>query len=113
MNNLISVLPLIGPQDNVGSPAIPDQVQDGPSPNQNKLSAMDGEKFKRWRSAASTTAKLLLRGTKESADAFPPLKSVVGGLCFILDNYEVLQPFSICDTDTYRCFSKQMQTNKR
>ena len=37
----------------------------------------------------SDTAKLLLRTVRDSADAFPPLKSVAGGLCFILDNYEV------------------------
>lgn len=34
-------------------------------------------------------AKLILNGVKESADFFGPLKSVAGGLCFILDNCEV------------------------
>ena len=42
-----------------------------------------------WGSTASSSAKLVLRGVKDSADAFPPLKSVAGGLCFILENYEV------------------------
>ena len=42
-----------------------------------------------WKSAASAKAKLLLRGVRDSADAFGPLKSVAGGLCFILENYEV------------------------
>jgi len=42
-----------------------------------------------WKSTASATAKLLLRGVGDSADAFPPLKSVAGGLCFILENCEV------------------------
>ena len=42
-----------------------------------------------WGSTASSSAKLLLRGVRDSADAFPPLKSVAGGLCFILENYEV------------------------
>ena len=41
------------------------------------------------KSLASSTAKQVLRGIKESADAFPPLKSVAGFLCFVLDNYEV------------------------
>ena len=45
--------------------------------------------FSKSKPLASSTAKLLLRGVKESADAFPPLKSVAGGLCFILDNCEV------------------------
>ena len=43
-----------------------------------------------WKSTASETAKLLLRGVNDSADIFPPLKSVTAGLCFILDNCEVL-----------------------
>ena len=42
-----------------------------------------------WKSTVPATAKLILRTVKESSDAFPPLKSVVGGLCAILDNYEV------------------------
>jgi len=41
------------------------------------------------KSLASSTAKLFLRGVNESADAFPPLKSVAGGLCYILENCEV------------------------
>ena len=42
-----------------------------------------------WKSMASSSAKLLLRGVRDSADAFAPLKSVAGGLCFILENCEV------------------------
>ena len=42
-----------------------------------------------WKSTASASAKLLLRGVRDTADAFGPLKSVAGGLCFILENYEV------------------------
>jgi len=45
-----------------------------------------------WKSTASSTAKLLLRGVRDSADAFGPLKSVAGGLCFILENCEVRSP---------------------
>jgi len=45
-----------------------------------------------WKSTASATAKLFLRGVRESADAFGPLKSVAGGLCFILENCEVEPP---------------------
>ena len=68
---------------------VPDWIQDALSPNQSKLNTTDKNKFEQWGSTASATARLLLRGVKESADAFPPLKSVVGGLCFILDNCEV------------------------
>ena len=45
-----------------------------------------------WKSTASASAKLILRGVRDSADAFGPLKSVAGGLCFILDNCEVWFP---------------------
>jgi len=86
VNSLILLLSLIGPPENS---AIPDQIQD-------VLGSGESEpNFKKWKSVASFTAKLFLRGTKESADAFPPLKSVVGGLCFIVDNFEVWQPYGI------------------
>ena len=49
-----------------------------------------------WKSTASATAKLLLRGVRDSADAFGPLRSVAGGLCFILENYEVWFPSRLC-----------------
>ena len=42
-----------------------------------------------WRSPASSSAKLVLQAVRDSADAFPPLKSVVGSLCSILENCEV------------------------
>ena len=42
-----------------------------------------------WKTTASASAKLLLRGVSSSSDAFGPLKSVAGGLCFILENCEV------------------------
>ena len=45
-----------------------------------------------WRSTVSASAKLLLRGVRDSADAFGPLKSIAGGLCFILENCEVRFP---------------------
>ena len=42
-----------------------------------------------WKSSASSSAKLVLRAVRDSSDAFGPLKSVAGGLCFILENCEV------------------------
>ena len=50
--------------------------------------AVDGER-PGWKSTASSSAKLVLRAVRDSADAFGPLKSVAGGLCFILENCEV------------------------
>ena len=49
-----------------------------------------------WKTTVSSTAKLLLCTVRDSADVFPPLKSVVGGLCYILENYEVwLTPYKL------------------
>ena len=42
-----------------------------------------------WKSTLPATAKLILCTVRDSADAFPPLKSVAAGLCSILENYEV------------------------
>ena len=71
---------------NVGNFAVPTHV---PRSSETEPNLADGDKFDRWKSTASSTAKLLLRGVRESADAFPLLKSVAGGLCYILENCEV------------------------
>ena len=84
---------LIVPLDNTNTSAIPDPVPGDIRSNENaESSATADENKSSWRSTASATAKLLLRGVRDSADAFPPLKSVAGGLCFILDNCEVRPP---------------------
>jgi hypothetical protein len=54
-----------------------------------ETSVTTDEKKSNWKGTAFATAKLLLRGVRESADAFGPLKSVAGGLCFILENCDV------------------------
>ena len=53
------------------------------------LSAAVNENESGWKATASASAKLLLRGVSSSSEAFGPLKSVAGGLCFILENCEV------------------------
>ena len=64
-------------------------------------SAVADETKLSWKSTASATAQLLLRGVRDTADAFGPLKSVAGGLCFILENCEVWSPSCIrCQTLT-------------
>ena len=50
---------------------------------------MVDEKKSNLKSNIVSGAKLILYGVRESADAFGPLKSVAGGLCFILENCEV------------------------
>ena len=74
----------------MGASAVLDHVPEDVRPNESaEPRAAVNEDKSDWRSTASATAKLLLRGVNESADAFGPLKSVAGGLCFILDNCEV------------------------
>ena len=81
---------LITLMDNADTPVIPDRVQQDLRPDENaEPRAAANEKGSDWKSTASATARLLLRGVRDSADAFPPLKSVAGGLCFILENCEV------------------------
>ena len=66
-----------------------------------------------WKSAASSSAKLLLRGVRDSADAFPPLKSVAGGLYFILENCEVLPPVPYSIRSAHRCRSVRKLISKQ
>ena len=92
MNSFISVLPLTVLLYNVDYPTIPEQVQGALSSDQDKLNATAENKSGQWKSTASAMARLFLRGVKDSSDAFPPLKSVTGCLCFLLENCEVWQP---------------------
>ena len=81
---------LIIPLHNADASAAPDPAQKELLPDENTESnaATDGKKSN-WKSTTYATAKLLLRGVRDSADAFGPLKSIAGGLCFILENCEV------------------------
>ena len=65
-----------------------------------------------WKSTASASAKLLLRGVRDSADAFGPLKAVAGGLCFILENCEVWVSSPNATYNAHQCGSVRRQTNK-
>lgn len=46
-----------------------------------------------FKNTISSATKLLIRTAERTSDALPPLKSVVGGLCAILENCEVLSTF--------------------
>ena len=89
MDNILSVVtPLTVYSVHIGTIAIPDPVQEAPRTNEGQPSDAD-KNGSNFISLASSTAKLLLRGVNETADTFPPLKSVTGSLCYILDNCEV------------------------
>ena len=60
-----------------------------PEPNEAGVDIDGGRVDSMGSHTASAAAKLLLRGVRDTADAFGPLKSVAGGLCFILENCEV------------------------
>jgi hypothetical protein len=84
------------PSVNVDISTVPDREPEVPRPNEDATpSAAVNEKESGWKYTASATAKLLLRAVRDSADAFGPLKSVASGLCFVLDNCEVLPPSRI------------------
>ena len=68
-----------------------------------KPSAATEENGSNWGFIVSSTAKSLLRGVRDSTDAFPPLKFVAGSLCFILENYEVRSPPPSAIRKAHRC----------
>ena len=74
----------------VDTSTVPNNMQEDLRPDEGAgPNAAAKENERDWKSAASAAAKLLLRGVRDSADAFGPLKSAAGGLCFILENWEV------------------------
>ena len=85
--------------------AINDPVEEGSPPNKSEPSTGDKNKSD-WKSTASATAGVFLRGVRDSADAFGPLKSVAGGLCFILENCEVRRLFHACHLYRLEAFQR-------
>ena len=79
------------PPTDVVTSAISDPGQEVLHPDEDETTTTD-EKKPDWKPPACATAKLFLRGVRDAADAFGPLKSVAGGLCIVLDNCEVWSP---------------------
>ena len=106
---------LIIPLHNADSSTIPDHAQKELLPDKNTESdAAVNEKELSWKATAFASAKLLLRGVRDSADAFGPLKSVAGGLCFILENCEVwLSPVCVITTLTRTPANERERANDR
>ena len=89
-SRLFRLLPLIVSSDNINTSTIPDHGPEVLRPDERaEPDAVIVEKMPNWKSTASATAKLLLRGVRDSSEAFGPLKSVASGLYFILENCEV------------------------
>ena len=77
---------LLGNIDTAAPDHEPEDIH--PSENTEPSTAAD-EKKSDWMSTTASAAKLILYVVRDSADFFPPLKSVAGGLCSILENCEV------------------------
>ena len=82
---------LLQPEPRVSTGGDREQAGDGPNAGNGtvRASAAAHENGPDWKSTASASSKLVLRAVRDSTDAFGPLKSVAGGLCFILENCEV------------------------
>ena len=88
-----------------GTSAVPNPAQEALLPNKDEANTAD-ENRSDWKSTASATAKLLLRGVRDSADAFGPLKAVTGGLCYILENCEVCSASHVYSRQRLRVFQR-------
>jgi len=90
--------------DDAANPAVPGPIRVGASTSKDKSE---------WKHTVSSAAKLTLRAVREASDAFPPLKSVAGGLCAILDNCEVRSTIVRSIRDAYGIPSERRSTNRR
>jgi len=94
--------------DAAGDPVAPDYAHDNATTPKDEPG---------WISTTSSAAKLLLRAVERASDAFPPLKSVAGGLCAILDSCEVWSTLAcsiICSIrGTHSSPRKQKSTKNR
>ena len=108
-----------GPLPRPGPPAVTsdDREREGNEPNPDDESVEPGAapdvNRSDWKSTASASAKLILRGVRDSSDAFCPLKAVASGLCFILENCEVRSSSPNATHDAHQCRSVRGKTNKR
>ena len=89
--------------DLAGNPAVPGPILVDVTVSEDKSD---------WKHTAASAAKLFLRTVERASDAFPPLKSVAGGLCAILDNCEVRSTSVRSIRDAHSLRSKQRSTNK-
>ena len=90
--------------NDAANPTVPGPVRVGTTTSRDKSE---------WIHTASSAAKLFLRTVERASDAFPPLKSVAGGLCAILDNCEVWSAIVRLIRDAYGFPSKRRSTNKQ
>lgn len=83
--------PLIVPSDGTGVSALLDHPPGILHPHESAEPSAGTEDQSNLKPTVSSTAKLL-RGVRDFADAFGPLRSVAGTLCFTLENFTVRPP---------------------
>ena len=102
------LLPLIVPSDNIGTPAIPDCILEVPHPGEAGEAVEPSTTTDENTLGRDIFATVdLLCGVRDCANAFSPLRSIAGTLCFILEKCKVWQApvYSICNA--YSHSSKQ------
>ena len=94
--------PLLIPSDDVGTTAVPDQVPEVLRLDENVQLSTATDKNKSDQKSTASTAAELLEGVRDG-----PLKSVAGGLHFILENCKVGIPSC---TSNPKCLQSFQQT---
>ena len=94
--------PLLIPPDDVSTTAVPDQVPEVPRLDENVQLSTATDKNKSDQRSTASTAAGLLEGVRDG-----PLKSVAGGLHFILENCKVGIPSC---TSNPKCLQSFQQT---
>ena len=107
---LYLIVPSVDTEPSTAPDQVPEAVGTGESAEPGPAAS---EEQSNWRSTAVAAAKLLLRGVRDSADAFGPLRSVAGGLCFILENYEVRWLPGNAHHDVHGRHSERRQTYRQ
>ena len=87
---------------NADASDVPDHIQKELPDENVESNAVASAKKSSWKSTAYATTKLLLRGVRDSADGFGPLKSVAGALYFILENYDVWASLHVHHQNSHR-----------
>ena len=96
------LLCLIILSQNADTSDVPDHIPKELPDENAEPNAVASAKKSSWKSTAYATTKLLLRGVRDSADGFGPLKSVAGALYFILENYDVWVSLHVHHQNSHR-----------
>jgi len=98
---VISVLSLTVLSEDIDTSTAPDHVSEGLRPDKNIAPSVTADEKKSYRKPTASATAELLRGMRDSASTFGPLKPIARSLCFILDNCEVWLPSSHSTHDPY------------